>query len=533
DDAHEGDDAHERDDTHERATVMSTVPEGVDAAGDTAASGHRLGGLLEVSDCRVDPAWALKIPASLALRKSVLPMCELDGVVQVACCDVDDQIAAQAIRKATGREVRMIETDPGRLREVLTRIYGGISLPAGVTGPGAIRRGDAGDGDDAATICDEVLLAAVMREASDIHFLPTETSFRIRFRVDGALETYRELPKDAQGPVTSRIKVLSGLDIAEKRAPQDGRFNTRVGPNRRKLDLRVATLPTRFGERTTMRLLATASSSLTMERLGMDDRNIELFRGAINRPHGMILLTGPTGSGKSTSLYVALTELLARRGGNVITVEDPIEYEIEGASQVEVDGTDRVSFHRALRSILRHDPDVVMIGEIRDSETANIAVKASLTGHLVLSTLHTNTAVGVITRLADLGLERFLIAATVRMAIAQRLVRRLCPQCRKGREMTMTEALSLGRRDLAGQTIYDAVGCVYCAGRGYNGRVAMFEMLAIDQQLAEMIDDDAEESELLKVIRQAGTPGLLDDAVSKLLSGVTSLPEVLSNVVDF
>ncbi|MEM9369396.1 MAG: GspE/PulE family protein, partial [Planctomycetota bacterium] len=409
----------------------------------------------------------------------------------------------------------------------------GISMPAGVAGPGAARRGDAAEVDDAATICDEVLLAAVMRDASDIHFLPTETSFKVKFRVDGALETYRELPKDAQGPVTSRLKVMSGLDIAEKRAPQDGRFNTRVGPNRRKLDLRVATLPTRFGERTTMRLLASASASLTMESLGMDDQGIGLFRSAINRPHGMILLTGPTGSGKSTSLYVALTELLARRGGNVITVEDPIEYEITEASQVEVDGTDRVSFHRALRSILRHDPDVVMIGEIRDSETANIAVKASLTGHLVLSTLHTNTAVGVITRLADLGLERFLIAATVRMAIAQRLVRRLCPQCRESREMTMTEALSLGRRDLAGKTIYEPSGCVYCAGRGYNGRVAMFEMLAIDQKLAAMIDDNAEESELLKEIRNAGTPGLMDDAVAKLLSGTTSLPEILTNVVDF
>ncbi|MEM8666811.1 MAG: GspE/PulE family protein [Planctomycetota bacterium] len=488
---------------------------------------------LQIGEVRIDPAWALKIPASLALRKSVLPICELDGIVQVACCDVDDETTAQAIRKATGRDVRMIETDPGQLREVLTRIYGGVSVPAGVAGPGAARRGEAAEADDAATICDEVLLAAVMREASDIHFLPTETSFLVRLRVDGALETYRELSKDVQGAVTSRIKVLSGLDIAEKRAPQDGRFNTRIGPNRRKLDLRVATLPTRFGERTTMRLLATASTSLTMERLGMDERGIDLFRTAINRPHGMILLTGPTGSGKSTSLFVALSELLARRGGNVITVEDPIEYEITGASQVEVDGTDRVSFHRALRSILRHDPDVVMIGEIRDSETANIAVKASLTGHLVLSTLHTNTAVGVITRLADLGLERFLIAATVRMAIAQRLVRRLCPNCREARPMTTTEALSLGRRDLTGKTIYEPTGCVYCAGRGFNGRVAMFEMLAIDQKLAAMIDDDAEESELLKEIRAAGTPGLVDDAIAKLLDGVTSLPEVLTNVVEF
>lgn len=243
-----------------------------------------------------------------------------------------------------------------------------------------------------------MLLAAMLREASDIHFLPTETAFLLRLRVDGKLETYRELALEMHGPVTSRLKVLSGLDIAEKRAPQDGRFNTRAGPNRRKLDLRVATLPTRYGERTTMRLLAPASTSLTMERLGMNAAGVEKFRRGLARPHGMVLLTGPIGSGKSTSLYVALSELLDRRGGNLITVEDPIEYEIQGASQVEVDGSDRVSFQRALRSILRHDPDTVMIGEICDAETASIAVKASLTGRLVFSTLHTNTAAGVVFR---------------------------------------------------------------------------------------------------------------------------------------
>ena len=242
-------------------------------------------------------------------------------------------------------------------------------------------------------------------------------------RVDGLLESYREFPIALQPLVLSRLKVLAGMDIAEKRAPQDGRITSRFSGSRQSLDIRVATLPTRYGERMTLRLLTAHASKLSLQSLGMRTPDLRAFTAATARPHGLVLLTGPTGSGKSTTLYVAIEELLKSRGGNVITIEDPIEYEIQGASQVEVDSADKVNFTKALRSVLRHDPDVVMIGEIRDAETANTAVKASLTGHLVFSTVHTNTATGVVTRLMDMGVEPFLIAATLRLSVAQRLVR--------------------------------------------------------------------------------------------------------------
>lgn len=485
--------------------------------------------VLNLDEVRIDPSWSLRIPASLALRKRFLPLCELEGEVHCAAADPGDTATIHSVSRLIGKPVQFLEAEPEQLRKALSRIYGSKSSAA--TGPG-VKRVD-GDSDDASTICDEVMLAALLRDASDIHFLPTETEFLIRLRVDGKLETYRELPLAMHGPVTSRLKVLSGLDIAEKRAPQDGRFNTHVGPEGRRLDLRVATLPTRYGERTTMRLLATGSTSLTMERLGMNPAGIEMFRRSLNRPYGMVLLTGPTGSGKSTSLFVALTELLEHRGGNLITVEDPIEYVIQGASQVEVDGSDRVSFLRALRSILRHDPDTMMIGEIRDAETADIAVKASLTGHLVFSTLHTNTATGVITRLSDLGIDRYLIAATLRLAIAQRLVRRLCVHCRKPRELRPEEASMIGRRELAGEKVYDPVGCVYCAGRGYSGRIAMFEVVEVGQKISSLIDSGADETVLLKELQQLGFASLVDDAIEKLRAGVTSVSEVIASVIEF
>ena len=487
--------------------------------------------VLDLDSVRIDPSWALRIPASLALRKRILPLCAIEGVVHAACLDVEDTASRQAISTATGCDVQLLEADPESLRLALNRIYGGASKP-GAAASAAARRMDAEE-EDAAALCDEILTAAFLREASDIHLLPTEISLQVQFRVDGKLELFRELPMDAHGSLISRLKVLSGLDIAEKRSPQDGRFNTRVGPQRQKMDMRVATLPTRFGERMTLRVLALKTGSITLESLGMNARCLEQFREAIYRPHGMILLTGPTGSGKSTTLFAAITELLAQRGGNVITVEDPIEYDMSGVSQVEVDSADKVSFSKALRSILRHDPDVVMIGEIRDNETADIAAKASLTGHLVFSTLHTNTAAGVVTRLRDMGIEKFLVAATLRLAIAQRLARRLCPHCRRPRDMETTEAMSLGRPELAGQTIYEPAGCVYCAGRGFNGRIAMFEMLGIDNETAQLIGSDADEADLIAAARKRQTPLLIDDAIEKLQDGVTSLSEVTGAVVEF
>ncbi len=489
---------------------------------------------LDLDQVRIDPAWSLRIPASLALRKRVLPLCKLGDRVAVACMDADDPATHQALRKYLESEIQPIVAEPESLRRALMRVYGGVSAAAASeASPVRVRARDprALEPDDAVAICDELLQAAVLRDASDIHLLPLDNSFIAQFRVDGRLEVYREFPSDIQGATVSRLKVLAGLDIAEKRSPQDGRFTTRVGPSQRKIDIRVATLPTRHGERMTMRLLAAQGSELTLTSLGMNSNDLSIFRSAITRPHGLILLTGPTGSGKSTTLYAAIEELLASRGGNVITVEDPIEYEMRGVSQVEVDSADKVSFGKALRSILRHDPDVIMIGEIRDRETADVAVKASLTGHLVFSTLHTNTAAGVVTRLVDMGMQRFLVAATLRLAVAQRLVRRLCPHCGVPRPMKPEEALSLGKPELEGTVIYDSAGCVYCAGRGYVGRVAMFEMVESNESFARRISEGAGEDALQADVRARKLPLLVDDAVAKLVSGTTTIQEVLKAVV--
>ena len=380
-------------------------------------------------------------------------------------------------------------------------------------------------------VCEELLQAAAMRGASDIHLSPDETALVARMRVDGKLETYSRISNQLQGAVVSRLKVMSGLDIAEKRAPQDGRFTARIGSDQVKTDIRVATLPTRFGERVTLRLLGGQTTTLSLTNLGMNDRDLEMFRRTISRPHGLVLLTGPTGSGKSTTLYAAIEELLRSRGGNVITVEDPIEYEMPEVSQVEIDSADKVSFAKALRSILRHDPDVVMIGEIRDLETAEIAVKASLTGHLVFSTLHTNTASGVVTRLEDMGLQPFLIAATLRLAVAQRLVRRLCDRCRVQRPITEEEAALLGRCDIAGQSIYEPGGCVYCAGKGYVGRIALIECFDCDESVAKLITGGASEETLLANARQRKRSLLIDDAIDKMIAGITTYQEVLEAVV--
>jgi type II secretory ATPase GspE/PulE/Tfp pilus assembly ATPase PilB-like protein len=348
--------------------------------------------------------------------------------------------------------------------------------------------------------------------------------------VDGVLENYRRLPVALQNVIISRFKVLSGLDIAEKRAPQDGGFKHRYGRTGQTVDIRVATLPTKYGERMTLRLLALQTEQLTLERLGMRDSDLGTFHRFLDQPHGMILLTGPTGSGKTTTLYAAIRRLMEREKLNILTVEDPIEYEIRGVAQVEVDTADKVTFVKALRSVLRHDPDVVMIGEIRDGETADVAIKASLTGHLVFSTLHTNSAVSVITRLADMGVDRFLIAATLRLAVAQRLVRQLCPRCRKPRELTVSEAAALNQPALAGQKVFDPGGCIYCAGRGFVGRVGLFELLPLDENWSRRIAEGAEEAELIQRMHASKVATLLEDGIAKLLVGTTSVREVLGAV---
>ena len=483
---------------------------------------------LDLDDVRIDPTWALRVPAAYALRKRVLPLCKLDDVVVVACARSIDAQTHKALRSYLKCDFTLLEVSLESLRRALARVYDSPSMNGTEL---SVRSGEPrSDGDDAVTVCDELLQAAILRGASDIHLVPNATSLAVQLRVDGLLELYRELPLSIQPLVLSRLKVLAGMDIAEKRAAQDGRITSQFSSSRNSIDIRVATLPTRYGERMTLRLLTSHAAKLSLQALGMRPKDLLTFSAATARPHGLVLLTGPTGSGKSTTLYVAIEQLLNTRGGNVITIEDPIEYEIQGASQVEVDSADKVNFSKALRSVLRHDPDVVMIGEIRDAETAETAVKASLTGHLVFSTVHTNTATGVVTRLKDMGVEPFLIAATLRLSVAQRLVRKLCSHCRRPRAITAAEVFALRQPALESSSVFDAAGCVMCAGRGYTGRVALFEMLESSEAMAKLIAGGANEDELLQDARSRNVSLLLDDGVAKILDGTTTVAEVTNAV---
>ncbi len=377
-------------------------------------------------------------------------------------------------------------------------------------------------------ICDELLETAFERRASDIHIDAEENIVLLQLRIDGTLEPHRKLSKEMQAPIISRIKVLAGMDIAERRIAQDGQFKCKLGDQQQAVDIRVACLPTTHGERLTLRLLSVEAGRMTLNRLGMSETGRQLFTDSLGARQGMILVTGPTGSGKSTTLYAALRHRLANHPGRIITVEDPVEYDLVGASQVEVDTADKVAFGSVLRNILRSDPDVIMIGEMRDYESADIGVKAALTGHLVLSSLHTNSAAGAVTRLIDMGVDSFLVAATLKLCVAQRLIRRLCPKCRNRRELTEAEAKGIGRPSMAGSIIYDPVGCKRCNERGYRGRVGVYELLPVTQEMQRLVTAGFTEQTLFDAAKDHGAKLMRDDAADKLLAGATSLAEVVT-----
>jgi type II secretory ATPase GspE/PulE/Tfp pilus assembly ATPase PilB-like protein len=381
---------------------------------------------------------------------------------------------------------------------------------------------------DIVALCDEILETAFTRNASDIHIDPEENIVLVQLRVDGELEPLRKLPKSVHGAVMGRFKVLSRMDIAEKRMAQDGQFAQKLGPDERKIHFRTATLPTTHGERMTLRLLALETEQLTLNKLGMSQSAMKIFADYAGQKQGMILLSGPTGSGKSTTLYAALRHRLAHHPGRIITVEDPVEFDIVGVAQSEVDQADKVRFGTVLRNILRSDPDVIMIGEIRDQESGDVAIKAALTGHLVFSSIHTTSAAGVVTRFIDMGLEPYQVAATLKLCIAQRLVRKLCMRCRQPRDLNSAEAAVIGRPGAAGARVYDPKGCPFCNERGYRGRVGVFEMLPIDDDLARRIVEGCDEGEIAKRAREIKLPSLRDDAADKLLAGLTSYAELVS-----
>jgi general secretion pathway protein E len=367
-----------------------------------------------------------------------------------------------------------------------------------------------------------LLTEAMKAGASDIHIEPFETRSVVRFRIDGALKDVIEPKRNLHSAVVSRVKVMANLDISEKRLPQDGRITVRVGG--RPVDVRVSTLPTGHGERAVLRLLDKSAGRLDLAKLGLDRQALAGMHQLIKQPHGIVLVTGPTGSGKTTTLYAALSAMDAL-STNIMTVEDPIEYDLDGVGQTQVNPRIDMSFARALRAILRQDPDVIMIGEIRDLETAQIAVQASLTGHLVLATLHTNDAPSAVTRLVDMGIEPFLLASSLIGVLAQRLYRQLCPQCRVSHALSHDERDQLGPDDKL--SIFHAGGCVQCHQTGYKGRSGVHELLLVDEEIRRLIHDSASEATIRDYANQQGMRSLRTNGLALVRQGHTTLDEIL------
>ncbi|MFU8786466.1 MAG: GspE/PulE family protein [Candidatus Izemoplasmataceae bacterium] len=379
-------------------------------------------------------------------------------------------------------------------------------------------------------LVNQILLTAVKSEASDIHIDPTDIEFKIRYRIDGVLSTEKSLPKVILPKLVSRIKVMSHMDITDNRTPQDGRIKTVI--EGRPIDLRISTLPTVRGEKVVMRVLDLSRDSQGIDRLGLSEADRKIFMRMISRPNGIVLVSGPTGSGKTTSLYACLDQL-NDPDVNIITVEDPVEIELEGVNQVNINPDINFTFASALRSILRQDPNIIMIGEIRDVETAQIAVKAALTGHLVLSTIHTNSAVKTIGRLIDMGIDPFLVASSMSGIVAQRLVRRVCNVCAKAEAPTENEKEIFARNGYDDiKRVRRAVGCSSCNNKGYKGRVAVFEMLDVNEKIIRMISNHEKEYDILEQARKDGTKLLVEAGLEKVKEGITTVEEILKLGLD-
>lgn len=371
-----------------------------------------------------------------------------------------------------------------------------------------------------------LLSGAIRDRASDIHIEPYQDFLKVRYRIDGILSDILSVPRRIQSPLTSRIKIMARLNIAEKRLPQDGRLDLKIAE--KNVDVRVAVIPTAFGERVVLRLLDKSQTLLGLADLGMDEEEVQVFNRIIGSPYGIVLVTGPTGSGKTTTLYAALTSINSP-GINIITIEDPIEYQIEGVSQIQVNPKIDLTFAKGLRSLVRQDPDVILVGEIRDQETAEIAIQSSLTGHLVFSTLHTNDASGAVTRLIDMEVEPYLVTSSLIAVVAQRLVRLLCPHCKEpyAPNEDVLANIGLSRADIEGRVLYRKAGCSYCMQRGYRGRTAIFEIMLIDEEMKRLILKTSDATQIARLASERGMRTLLQAGARKVLMGLTTPEEVL------
>jgi type IV pilus assembly protein PilB len=481
----------------------------------------------------LDGAAMARIPLPVVVRHRLLGIGMSGDALIVAVSDPTDVVAMDDVRAATGLPVVAVVAARSELRKLIDRLkreetdLAEIASSFGVEEP---KHSPAvGDGDDAPVVryVNSLIEQAIQNRASDLHLEPTENDLRVRFRIDGVLHDIDRVPSAVQSPLTSRLKIMASVDITEKRVPQNGRITVRL--DHHTVDLRLATLPTVWGEKVVLRVLDTGGIDLKLSKLGFDPTVYSRFSNSFRKPHGMVLVTGPTGSGKSTTLYATLTEI-SRPEVNIITVEDPVEYRLSGVNQVQVNHKAGLTFAAVLPAILRSDPDVVLIGEIRDRATAQLAVEAALTGHLVLSTLHTNDAPSAITRLIEMGIEPFLVGSALDCVLAQRLARRLCEWCKQPYAPTHAELVSAGWPfgTLAEpEKLWRPTGCRSCAGTGYRGRLALHEVMPVSEDIERLAVGHASANEIQKVAVREGMASLRLDGLDKALDGQTSVEEVI------
>ena len=492
-----------------------------------------------------------QITEPMAQLYRIIPLSLKDNVLTIAMCDPQKLSILDELRTFLGYEVRPVVATEQSVNAALERYYASSSesfetlvadmedddqLSAAVdsaqgTGPIDLTSVEAiADSAPVRKLLNMVLLLAIKDRASDLHFEPFEDEFRIRVKADGVLYEMVPPPRHLAFAITTRIKVMSNLDIAERRMPQDGRIELSVGGH--PVDLRVSVLPTMFGESVVLRILDRTNVDLDLVNLGLNPRVIQEFRDRIIKPNGIVLVTGPTGSGKTTTLYAALVELNTVED-KLITTEDPVEYDIDGIVQCPIDSSIGVTFAACLRAILRQDPDKILVGEIRDLETAEIAIQASLTGHLVFSTLHTNDAPSTITRLKNMGVPAFLITATLEAILAQRLVRRVCDKCKEETSMTpeLLSELELEAKDIAGKKIYKGRGCDNCNNTGYRGRVGLYELLSVNDEIKDLIIDGASTELLRDAARRNGMVALREAGLERAFEGLTTIEEVIRETI--
>ncbi len=505
--------------------------------------------ILDLSKINIEKAAINKVSASTARFYNIMPLkIERDSVV-VAGRDLSNMKLIDDLRFMSGLNIRMVAAKEDDIKKAIEKYYGkeedslgevideaeksACKVPmAGKIENDADKLKEIASCAPVVKLLNMILLRAVREKASDIHFEPFEKDYKIRYRIDGICYDAAHPPKDLSLAISSRIKVMANLDVAENRLPQDGRIMIDI--EGKTVDLRVSTLPTLYGESIVMRVLDKSIVSLSLDQVGVDEDIKSKIRDIIKRPNGIFLVTGPTGSGKTTTLYSCLSEI-NKIDYKIITTEDPVEYDIEGIIQVAINTKIDLTFARTLRHILRQDPDIIMVGEIRDTETAEIAIQAALTGHLVFSTLHTNDSPGAVTRLVDMGVEPFLITSTVRAVLAQRLIRKICSECKKEYKPSESELLEFGisKEKIKGMKFYKGKGCQKCNDSGYKGRTGLYELLVVDDKIRDLVVKRESLASIRNAACEGGMKTLRENGLKKVMEGITTIEEVLRETKEY